>query len=278
MAFLPAFLAATVLLTSGGVSVSEFSTSVVRPVEPPNLAEPAAPLYDERYILHAGGLTPNGVRGSNSLEALEESYRRGYRVFELDFCWTQDGYLACVHDWDGYYGVKVGKKAPTLAEFESMRRGTYGFTSLSVEEVAAFLEGHPDARVVTDIKTDNVKGAAQLAQRCPGLLGQFIIQIYAPGEYDQVRALGFDNLIYTVYQLPYGDKTDTRTLADFMRTHTLVGCTFSDELAALPGYVAGMLAGETPLFVHTVNDPDRQAELFAMGVSGVYTDVGDAAR
>jgi hypothetical protein len=34
------------------------------------------------------------------------------------------------------------------------------------------------------------------------------------------------------------------------------------------------LAAEIPLYVHTVNDIDRQEELFAAGVFGVYTDNG----
>ena len=46
---------------------------------------------DYSYILHAGGITPNGDIGSNSIEATENSYNKGYRVIEIDFCWTLDG-------------------------------------------------------------------------------------------------------------------------------------------------------------------------------------------
>ena len=57
----------------------------------------------DKFILHAGGVTPNGILGSNSLEAVEHSYDNGYRVLEIDFCWTEDNHLVCVHDWDAYY-------------------------------------------------------------------------------------------------------------------------------------------------------------------------------
>lgn len=49
--------------------------------------------HGTEYILHAGGITPAGTVGSNSLEALDYSYQRGYRAMEVDFFWTTDGQL-----------------------------------------------------------------------------------------------------------------------------------------------------------------------------------------
>jgi arylsulfatase A-like enzyme len=51
------------------------------------------------FVAHAGG----GIKGrsyTNSLEALDENYRRGFRFFELDFNWTSDNQLVCIHDWE----------------------------------------------------------------------------------------------------------------------------------------------------------------------------------
>ncbi len=34
-----------------------------------------------------------------SRQALDENYAKGFRVFEIDFNYTQSGELVCVHDW-----------------------------------------------------------------------------------------------------------------------------------------------------------------------------------
>jgi glycerophosphoryl diester phosphodiesterase len=59
---------------------------------------------DYTLIAHAGGtlFDRDGamLTYTNSKEAIEQNYRRGHRVFEIDFSLTRDGYLAAVHDWE----------------------------------------------------------------------------------------------------------------------------------------------------------------------------------
>lgn len=237
-----------------------------------------APVLHSKFILHAGGATPQGVTGSNSVEALDWSYQQGYRIMELDFCWTEDGELVCVHDWDAYYARQLGKAALTLAEFEQLRGSRYGFTSLTLDHLAQWMEEHPDAWIVTDIKEGNVDGLALIAQRYPQLLDQFAAQIYSTQEYDAVSRLGFENIILTVYQMTWKEKTDTAALIDFISSHKLAALTFPVELTELPGYLEQLSQSGASLFVHTVNDPQIQAALFAQGVAGIYTDTGTAAQ
>lgn len=240
-----------------------------------SLAAPQAPgasgtgvLAETQYILHAGGATPAGAVGSNSLEALNHSYEQGFRVMELDFCWTTDGELVCVHDWETYYS----QYAPlSMAEFERVRSSTYGYTSMTLDTLAEWLEARPDAVIVTDIKEDNPAGAALIAARYPALKDRFVVQIYHMEEYEPVAALGFAQIL-TVYQMTWLEKTDTAALTEFARTHPLAGLTFPAELAAREGYVEALLEAGTPLFAHTVNDMTAQAALFSQGITGVYSD------
>lgn len=239
----------------------------------PLLVEEQIQVYGSEYVLHAGGITPNGTAGSNSLEALDYSYERGYRVMEIDFCWTEDGQLACVHDWDAYYAHRLGKESVTMAEFESMRDSTYGFTSMTLDHLASWLKLHPDATIVTDIKENCLAGAKIIAETYPELVDQFWIQIYATNEYDNVRQLGFKNIILTVYQMTWAEKSNAKSLIDFMSTHQLVGLTFPVELIDLvPDYLETITSEGTPVFVHTVNDEAEQQMLFDAGISGIYTD------
>ena len=243
----------------------------------PAITAQAQQLHTPLMILHAGGVTPEGVTGSNSLEALEHSYENGFRLLELDFSWTCDGELVCVHDWNAFYGRILDTDSPTLAQFEAVRDSTYGFTSLTLDHLIAWLREHPGVSIVTDIKEDCAAGAALIAQRCPDLRSRFVIQIYHPEEYDQVADLGFEHIILTVYQMSWSEKQDTAALVRFAAEHPLEGITFPAELADTPGYVEALLEAQVPLFVHTVNDPADQAALVRQGISGIYTDLGAPA-
>ena len=230
-----------------------------------------------QFILHAGGITPNGIIGSNSLEAVEHSYANGYRVLEIDFCWTEDNHLVCVHDWDTYYAHRIGKKCVTLDEFEEVRYGTYGFTSLTLEHLCEWLKEHNDVIIVTDIKENCVGGAKLIAEKYPELKDNFCIQMYDKSEYEELSDLGFNKIIWTLYQLSWTEKMDTDTIVDFTKNHNLIGITFGSDLADLvPNYINKLKLANVPLFVHTVNDYNSQSKYFNMGITGIYTDFGEA--
>lgn len=231
---------------------------------------------DSRYIIHAGGVTPGGATGSNSLEAMDYTYERGYRAIEVDFSWTEDGYLACVHDWDAYYAGQLGKDILTLEEYESLRR-SYGYTSMTVEDLAQWMVHHPDTVIITDIKENCVAGAQLLADSYPYLKDRFWIQIYGKDEYEPVSDMGYKNIILTVYQMTWEEKSKPADLVAFAKTHPLVGLTFPVELIDLvPGYLDSLLAADIPLYVHTINDAQTQTAMLESGVAGVYTDIGQA--
>lgn len=231
---------------------------------------------DMSFILHAGGVTPDGKIGSNSIEAIEYSYLRGYRVFEIDFCWTEDNKLVCVHDWDAYYAPRLGKKAVTLKEFNELKDKCYGFTSMSLDDLISFMKKNNDAIIVTDIKDDCVEGAKLLSEYCLDLKNRFYIQIYNKEEYESVSNIGFENIILTVYKMDWEEKQNAEELVAFAQEHKLLGITFPDVMINLvPNYVETLKKANIPLFVHTVNDLETQKKIFELGITGIYTDYGD---
>lgn len=73
-------------------------------------------------IAHAGGGI-NSQNYSNSLEALEYNYQQGFRYFEIDFSWTSDAQLVCLHDWGKRFQKVFGHKTKqplSLKEFEQL--------------------------------------------------------------------------------------------------------------------------------------------------------------
>ena len=232
-----------------------------------------------RYVIHAAGrlegIDSDGVLrsydGSNSLEGLEQCEKAGARAVELDFNFTADGQLACIHDWYAEYADGIEDGVPlTLGEFRA-ERIFRNFTPAWIGDAADWLRRNEGAVIVTDIKDDNLAGCRAIAEFCPELKNRFVVQIYDESEYDAVRELGFEYVIFTLYRLDWNAKTDWRALGQFAAEHPLIGFTFSYELCSVDGYVDGMLRSGVPLYVHTVNEGEEA--YFDIGIAGVYTDI-----
>jgi len=53
-------------------------------------------------IAHAGGGI-NGLKYTNSLEAMEQSIEHGFKMVELDLLISSDGRIVAVHDWKTFH-------------------------------------------------------------------------------------------------------------------------------------------------------------------------------
>lgn len=232
-----------------------------------------------RYVIHAAGRlegidadsTFRAYDGSNSLEGLAQCGEAGARAVELDFNFTADGQLACIHDWYSEYADGIEDGVPLTLDTFRAERIFGNFTPAYIGDAADWLRENEDAVIVTDIKDDNLAGCRAIAEYCPELKNRFVVQIYDESEYDAVRELGFEYIVFTLYRLDWSEKTDWRALGRFAKKHPLIGFTFSYELCSVEGYVDGMLRSGVPLYVHTVNEGEDA--YFGMGIAGVYTDV-----
>ena len=272
----------------GGVSVPSSSPTcadsvleqieTIEPLEPVGIIVPAEPTElvadlnrQIRFITHGAG-TIDGLAGSNSREALEAAYAAGCRFVELDFNFTADGDLACIHDWVSQYSSGITDCVPLTADRFRECRIYDAYTPMLLSDVASYLAAYTDLYIITDIKDDNLAGLAHIAAAYPNLRSRFIVQIYSEDEYDAAWDLGFSQIIYTLYRLDWAEKTDTNHLREFTKEHLLFAYTFAAQLCHLDGYVEEMLTCGVPLFVHTVNGDEEQERYFAMGISGIYTD------
>lgn len=220
-------------------------------------------------IAHAGGAV-GGQTYSNSLEALDDSYGRGCRLFELDIQWTSDGKLVLLHDWSTaaarIFGGDFGDNWRSRETFLHTPR-LDGLTSLDLEGLVSWLEAHPDAVVVTDVKWENLQALARLRSEVPGAERRLIPQIYGFQEYARVRELGFERIILTLYRSPAGD----HEVADFARSVPLFAVTM--PLArAFDGLPSILDEAGVASLVHTVNSPRNARRLAELGVDGIYTD------
>ena len=96
------------------------------------------PEYWEHFIAHAGGAIDGNIY-TNCLEALDLSYSKGCKLFELDLVLTTDGKIVAQHD------------PPEVTEAVFMnRRIAEKYTPLNMEAINLWFQDHPDAILVTD--------------------------------------------------------------------------------------------------------------------------------
>ena len=120
---------------------------------------------NNRYIAHAGGEV-NGIKSTNTKDALDQNYKKGFRLFELDIIETSDGKLVAAHDWKMWarFTDYSGALPPSHAEF--MKHKIYGdYTTLDLKGINAWFAAHPDATLVTDKVNDPVAFANQFVDK-----------------------------------------------------------------------------------------------------------------
>ncbi len=230
---------------------------------------PIPPMPVPKYIAHAGGGIGK-MSYTNSRDAFDANYRRGHRCFEFDLNWTSDDELVLIHDWQGNFRDLFPNSKitvpPSLQEFLRLKMKN-NLTPLSFAGLADWLHAHPGARIVTDVKDDNLRALKKIAADYPDLIDRVIPQIYAFEEYEPVWNMGYRNIILTLYVKNY---PDAPVLA-FAQSHKLFGVTMWAQRAmgTLPRELEKC---KTPVFAHTVNLPEEQKKLEANGVGGIYTD------
>lgn len=103
-----------------------------------------------RYIAHAGGKIDEYTY-TNSLEALDLNYAKGFRLFELDILKTIDGQFVAAHDWVNWRFMSgfVGDVPVTLDVFMKYKLHEK-YTPLGMKEINEWFKNHPDAILITD--------------------------------------------------------------------------------------------------------------------------------
>lgn len=105
------------------------------------------------FVAHAGGAI-EGFIYTNCLEALNLSYSKGCRMFELDILETAEGNLVAAHTW-AYFKTITNYPGPidgipmTEEEFLSSKIREK-FTPMNMADVIEWLAKHKDAVLMTD--------------------------------------------------------------------------------------------------------------------------------
>lgn len=135
-------------LNIAGVNRINYKRNYVIPVKTKHYARYANDT--SRYIAHAGGMIDR-KNYTNSLEALNHNYAKGFRLFELDIIKTKDGEYVAAHDWEGWARI-TGYKGDLPATREAfLKHKIYKtYSPMDMARINRWFKAHNDAILVTD--------------------------------------------------------------------------------------------------------------------------------
>lgn len=144
----------------------------------------------DRFIAHAGGEL-NGISYSNTREALDANYEKGFRLFELDIIETSDGKLVAAHDWNMWarFTDYAEDLPPSLSEFK--KHTIYGkYHTLDMDGINTWFKAHPDAVLVTDKLNDPLGFAKKFVDK-----NRLIMELFSPISVEEASSNGLKAMI-----------------------------------------------------------------------------------
>lgn len=102
-----------------------------------------------QLIAHAFGCSDGMPEYTNSLEALQNSYNKGFRIVETDILLTSDEDIVLAHDW--YSSPLFLEAVPTKTEFKNSLIDSR-FHSMDLDDLISFMLTHTDLYVLLDTK------------------------------------------------------------------------------------------------------------------------------
>lgn len=181
------------------------------------------------YVAHALG-SVRGTVYTNSVEAFEESYRKGFRIYEIDLALLRDGSVVAAHD-PLRYGIEDKKLSDlTAKDFEGLRfRGEPGDAPsrlvapvITDERLVALMKKYPDAYFITDTKGQyGVEILTRLKTMAPrSVMNRFIPHLHGPEHLKRLRALHpFPNYMLALYRTQGSNLFDDDEVVEFVRTN-----------------------------------------------------------
>lgn len=229
------------------------------------------PWYEtNRLIYHAAGEI-GGFTYTNSREAIENRLEQGNMLLEIDFLFTSDGHLVCLHEWQNLQGLP----GPcTLERFLSLKI-YQRYTTITAAELIEYMRLYPDMYLIVDTKEDDCSAVvAELLRLCEydtAVADRFVIQLYDRGIRAQMQALyPFEdsNFLFTTYK--FGTEKISEIVA-LCREENITVITVPygawDKATVQMMNEAGFI-----LFEHTLNYTTMTDNAMGRGVYGFYTD------
>ena len=222
-------------------------------------------------VAHAFG-SVNGLYYTNCREAFEESYRKGFRVFEVDLVLLADGTVYCAHnDMEGRYRIPRSFRRCRWEEVE--RKKLYGkYTPLLGEGLVELARNYDDAFFILDTKYSHLQIVKALVTTARGkdstVLNRFIPHIAGPEDHLRLQELfPFPNYMLALYR----SRLSNRGAVEFIKNSGVRGVMMWWNKRYRSAFQKQLEDAGAAVYVHSLNDAGQIDRFRRKGV-GVYSD------
>ncbi len=225
-----------------------------------------------KRVAHAGGEI-NGKNYTNSLEALNFNRMRGFDYFEIDLAFTSDGHLVCLHDWGksfrNIFGFNTPKKI-TLENFNFLIENKPKYRPCTLASLIRWMESNKNTTIITDVKGNNIKALTDISKKVHNFQRRIIPQIYDPKNYKLIKALGYQQIIWTLYRY----KKNTNNVLKWVNSFKGPIAVTMPIKRAKSGLSEKLQKQKIPTYVHTINNYTYFKEILQKKyfVNEIYTD------
>ena len=243
------------------------------------------------FVAHAFA-SIDGHTYSNSLEAFQRNYGRGFRVFEVDHVRLADGTVLLAHDGlEANYGLNKPFQEATWADLAGHRYlGRY--TILRSQDLLRLLIDHPDIFVIPDLKWSGPEILRTYVRQAAALGRQDLLERLLPHVDDQAELNGMrvyyplQNYVLALYHTQARNRYDDPEVLDFVRRNRTPAVTMwwreRDPSISLAEngrefrryrqvFADGLRAAGAVVYVHSLSDPAQIQRFWDLGI-GVYSD------
>ncbi|PTO51053.1 hypothetical protein CWN94_23315 [Vibrio splendidus] len=143
-------------------------------------------------IAHAGGGI-NGLKYTNSLEAMEQSIEHGFKMIELDLLISSDGRIVAVHDWKTFHEMTNSNNTGSISSKEFESKIIYDkYKTLNISTAIDILDENDVVLV-----TDKIKNISLLSKYIIDK-NKSIIEVFSTDKYNEAIELGFNNVALNI--------------------------------------------------------------------------------
>ena len=143
-------------------------------------------------IAHAGGGI-NGLKYTNSLEAMEQSIEHGFKMIELDLLISSDGRIVAVHDWKTFHEMTNSNNTGSISYKEFESKIIYDkYKTLNISTAIDIIDENGVVLV-----TDKIKNIALLSKYIIDK-DKSIIEVFSTDKYNEAIELGFNNVALNI--------------------------------------------------------------------------------
>ena len=232
-----------------------------------------------KYIAHAmGGI--NGKTYTNSYEAMTNSYKNGFKVFEVDLISDDFGDLMACHGFSENslkelgLPLKYATKTPTASEFKKQKIcGRY--RTMTIDDILYYMKSHKDMYLVIDIKSktesnmrDSYSTIIKKATNA-GVIDRIIPQIYNYESFNLIDNMyNFKSIILTCYSMK---NINISEITNFCKNNE-IGVLTVDGKKYSSNLLSECKKKGIKMYMNTYNDQSTVNRYTGYGVSGFYTD------